>query len=211
MRGSTILIFILIIILAIFIIATATSNQVQLTFELTRGVACLPAYPNSDTQVLSYMFLPSISHLHLVYHHHHWYHHEKGFKHIHCLLFEIVDVKVLFQAGWTFGDQSPRKVWGRVEGAGMVFSICRFLKLNIFKDKSATQVGKEMVAVKIFPLQDKQSWFAEQEIYNLPQVFYMIFGYFLWCTWSLPNFDKLIKPNIFLVQNFSSSKKQIQD
>ena len=33
-----------------------------------------------------------------------------------------------------------------------------------------TQVGKEMVAVKIFPLQDKQSWFAEQEIYNLPQV-----------------------------------------
>jgi len=32
------------------------------------------------------------------------------------------------------------------------------------------QVGKEMVAVKIFPLQDKQSWFAEQEIYNLPQL-----------------------------------------
>ena len=28
-----------------------------------------------------------------------------------------------------------------------------------------------MVAVKIFPLQDKQSWFAEQEIYNLAQVF----------------------------------------
>jgi len=32
------------------------------------------------------------------------------------------------------------------------------------------QLGKEMVAVKIFPLQDKQSWFAEQEIYNLPQM-----------------------------------------
>jgi len=32
------------------------------------------------------------------------------------------------------------------------------------------QVGKDMVAVKIFPLQDKQSWFAEQEIYNLPQL-----------------------------------------
>ena len=32
------------------------------------------------------------------------------------------------------------------------------------------QVAKEMVAVKIFPLQDKQSWFAEQEIYNLAQV-----------------------------------------
>ena len=45
-----------------------------------------------------------------------------------------------------------------------------------FTNKSASQVGKEMVAVKIFPLQDKQSWFAEQEIYNLPQVFYMIFG-----------------------------------
>ena len=28
----------------------------------------------------------------------------------------------------------------------------------------------EMVAVKIFPLQDKNSWYAEQEIYNLPQV-----------------------------------------
>jgi len=28
----------------------------------------------------------------------------------------------------------------------------------------------EKVAVKIFPLQDKQSWFAEQEIYNLPQM-----------------------------------------
>ena len=36
--------------------------------------------------------------------------------------------------------------------------------------KKHVQVGKEMVAVKIFPLQDKQSWFAEQEIYNLPQV-----------------------------------------
>ena len=34
---------------------------------------------------------------------------------------------------------------------------------------------------------------------------------FLWCTWSLPNFDKLIKPNNFLLQNFSSSKKQPQD
>jgi len=32
------------------------------------------------------------------------------------------------------------------------------------------QVAKEMVAVKIFPLQDKQSWFAEQEIYNLAQL-----------------------------------------
>ena len=32
------------------------------------------------------------------------------------------------------------------------------------------QLGKDMVAVKIFPLQDKQSWFAEQEIYNLPQM-----------------------------------------
>jgi serine/threonine protein kinase len=32
------------------------------------------------------------------------------------------------------------------------------------------QAGKDMVAVKIFPLQDKQSWFAEQEIYNLPQL-----------------------------------------
>ena len=27
-----------------------------------------------------------------------------------------------------------------------------------------------MVAVKIFPLQDKNSWYAEQEIYNLPQM-----------------------------------------
>lgn len=32
------------------------------------------------------------------------------------------------------------------------------------------QLGEELVAVKIFPLQDKQSWFAEQEIYNLPQM-----------------------------------------
>eukprot|EP00088_Acartia_fossae_P028396 TRINITY_DN2919_c0_g1_i10.p1 TRINITY_DN2919_c0_g1~~TRINITY_DN2919_c0_g1_i10.p1 ORF type:complete len:570 (-),score=148.57 TRINITY_DN2919_c0_g1_i10:1915-3624(-) len=32
------------------------------------------------------------------------------------------------------------------------------------------QVGDEKVAIKIFPLQDKQSWFAEQEIYNLPQM-----------------------------------------
>jgi activin receptor type-2B len=31
-------------------------------------------------------------------------------------------------------------------------------------------VGDEKAAVKIFPLQDKQSWFAEQEIYNLPQM-----------------------------------------
>ena len=28
----------------------------------------------------------------------------------------------------------------------------------------------EMVADKIFPLQDKNSWYAEQEIYNLPQM-----------------------------------------
>jgi len=32
------------------------------------------------------------------------------------------------------------------------------------------QMGKDMVAVKIFPLQDKQSWLAEQEIYKLPQM-----------------------------------------
>jgi len=32
------------------------------------------------------------------------------------------------------------------------------------------QLGEDQVAVKIFPLQDKQSWFAEQEIYNLPQM-----------------------------------------
>lgn len=32
------------------------------------------------------------------------------------------------------------------------------------------QLGGEQVAVKIFPLQDKQSWFAEQEIYSLPQM-----------------------------------------
>lgn len=31
-------------------------------------------------------------------------------------------------------------------------------------------LGGEQVAVKIFPLQDKQSWFAEQEIFNLPQM-----------------------------------------
>ena len=31
-------------------------------------------------------------------------------------------------------------------------------------------VDDEKAAVKIFPLQDKQSWFAEQEIYNLPQM-----------------------------------------
>ena len=30
--------------------------------------------------------------------------------------------------------------------------------------------GYDMVAVKIFPLQDKNSWYAEQEIYNLPQM-----------------------------------------
>ncbi len=30
--------------------------------------------------------------------------------------------------------------------------------------------GFDMVAVKIFPLQDKNSWYAEQEIYNLPQM-----------------------------------------
>jgi hypothetical protein len=30
--------------------------------------------------------------------------------------------------------------------------------------------GTDMVAVKIFPLQDKNSWYAEQEIYNLPQM-----------------------------------------
>ena len=31
-------------------------------------------------------------------------------------------------------------------------------------------LGEDQVAVKIFPLQDKQSWFAEQEIYSLPQM-----------------------------------------
>ena len=66
MPGSTILIFILIIILAIILIATTSSNKVQLTLKFTRGVACLPAYPNSDTQVLSYMYLPSISYLNII-------------------------------------------------------------------------------------------------------------------------------------------------
>lgn len=32
------------------------------------------------------------------------------------------------------------------------------------------QLLNEFVAVKIFPLQDKQSWLCEQEIYNLPQM-----------------------------------------
>ena len=52
----------------------------------------------------------------------------------------------------------------------MQYAICR-----VYLQKKHVQVGKEMVAVKIFPLQDKQSWFAEQEIYNLPQVL---------CKWS---------------------------
>ena len=32
------------------------------------------------------------------------------------------------------------------------------------------QLGGDHVAVKIFPLQDKQSWLAEQGIYSLPQM-----------------------------------------
>ena len=32
------------------------------------------------------------------------------------------------------------------------------------------QLLTDYVAVKIFPLQDKQSWLTEQEIYNLPQM-----------------------------------------
>ena len=45
----------------------------------------------------------------------------------------------------------------------MQYAICNMKGIFV-------QVAKEMVAVKIFPLQDKQSWFAEQEIYNLAQV-----------------------------------------
>lgn len=32
------------------------------------------------------------------------------------------------------------------------------------------QIDNQLVAVKVFPLQERQSWFAEQEVFNLPRM-----------------------------------------
>ena len=39
-----------------------------------------------------------------------------------------------------------------------------------YQNPESSQEIRETVAVKIFPMQDKNSWQAEQEIYNLPRM-----------------------------------------
>ena len=94
------------------------------------------------------------------------------------MLFPLRPVELLeIKARGRFGA-----VWkGQVGASNYYLNFLQYAKCNIqyatcnmhfaeYICKKHVQVGKEMVAVKIFPLQDKQSWFAEHEIYNLPQV-----------------------------------------
>ena len=39
-----------------------------------------------------------------------------------------------------------------------------------YRDSESDEEVHKTVAVKVFPLQDKNSWQAEQEIYNLPRM-----------------------------------------
>lgn len=58
------------------------------------------------------------------------------------------------------------------EGAGLVsqLTLCEVRARGRFGAVWRAKLGPRDVAVKVFPLQDKQSWLAEQEIYRLPRM-----------------------------------------
>lgn len=58
------------------------------------------------------------------------------------------------------------------EGAGLVsqLTLCEVRARGRFGAVWRAKLGPKDVAVKVFPLQDKQSWLAEQEIYRLPRM-----------------------------------------
>ncbi|XP_063387957.1 activin receptor type-2B-like [Cydia fagiglandana] len=56
-----------------------------------------------------------------------------------------------------------------VDLVGLV-TLCEVRARGRFGAVWRAQLGQKDVAVKVFPLQDKQSWLAEQEIYRLPRM-----------------------------------------
>lgn len=58
------------------------------------------------------------------------------------------------------------------EGAGLVsqLNLCEVRARGRFGAVWRAKLGQRDVAVKVFPLQDKQSWVAEQEIFRLPRM-----------------------------------------
>lgn len=58
------------------------------------------------------------------------------------------------------------------ESAGLLaqITLCEVRARGRFGAVWRAKLGQKDVAVKVFPLQDKQSWLAEQEIYRLPQM-----------------------------------------
>lgn len=58
------------------------------------------------------------------------------------------------------------------EGAGLVsqLNLCEVRARGRFGAVWRAKFGQRDVAVKVFPLQDKQSWLAEQEIFRLPRM-----------------------------------------
>lgn len=58
------------------------------------------------------------------------------------------------------------------EGAGLVsqLTLCEVRARGRFGAVWRAKLGHRDVAVKVFPLQDKQSWVAEQEIFKLPRM-----------------------------------------
>ncbi|XP_049871218.1 activin receptor type-2B-like [Pectinophora gossypiella] len=58
------------------------------------------------------------------------------------------------------------------EGAGLVsqLTLCEVRARGRFGAVWRAKLGPRDVAVKVFPLQDKQSWLAEQEIFRLPRM-----------------------------------------
>lgn len=58
------------------------------------------------------------------------------------------------------------------EGAGLVsqLNLCEVRARGRFGAVWRAKLGQRDVAVKVFPLQDKQSWLAEQEIFRLPRM-----------------------------------------
>lgn len=57
-----------------------------------------------------------------------------------------------------------------IAGIGGQVTLCEVRARGRFGAVWRAKLGQKDVAVKVFPLQDKQSWLAEQEIYKLPRM-----------------------------------------
>ena len=86
-----------------------------------------------------------------------------------------------------------------------------------YRETDSNEEIRKTVAVKIFPMQDKNSWQAEQEIYNLPRMDHESILKFIQCErrgenlameyWLTTEFHEYGKYNMFCRNIFSINLK----